>query len=170
MFESQGGSSSTKHASSIKIEPEQFTNFVGEQFPNEGGLTNEPAYFDLDYEWEVKTEKEITCAPKIRLLGETKSSKKYYKFHRGRQLNYCTKFEGLAGGLAEWRDVDLFALYKKEAAMETDIYRPIALLSYLRRIVGKVVDWRLLKKYSFLVHQCVIQELKGIEKAILRAR
>ena len=62
-----------------------------------------------------------------------------------------------------------FSLYKKGRADDPGSYRPIALLSQLRKLVEKVLDSRVRDWYQFEIEQCGFQKSKSMESGILRA-
>lgn len=70
----------------------------------------------------------------------------------------------------EWPLILLFPLYKKGEAANPASYRPVALLSHLRKVIEKVLDKTLRRMYTFNVAQCGFRPSRSIETAILRAR
>ncbi len=69
----------------------------------------------------------------------------------------------------EWEEALLFPLYERGEASLPKGYRPTALLSHMRKLVEKVIDWRFREEYTFSTEPCGFLKRKSVETEILRA-
>lgn len=69
-----------------------------------------------------------------------------------------------------WKRITLSPLFKKGPSDKPDSYRPIALLSHIRKLIEKALDGRLRRSYKFNIAQCGFIPRKSVETALLRAK
>ena len=70
----------------------------------------------------------------------------------------------------EWHKTFLlYPLFKRGKGSDPSNCRPLALLSHLRKLAEKIIDWELRGTYKFCQAQCGFTENRGIESVSLRA-
>lgn len=157
-----------------RIQPAEFTRFIVNQFPQTGGIRNTTASFALDDRWRDDMEKAIRNAPRNKATGCDEVFTESLQLVPVQAANAMTALWEACGRVgaipSQWCIVQLFPLFKKGDAAQPGSYRPIALLSHLRKLVEKVLDWRLRRVYKFDSSQCGFEPAKSVETAMLRAR
>jgi len=67
-----------------------------------------------------------------------------------------------------WDKITLFPIYKKGDRDRPNNYRPISLMSHVRKIIEKAVDSQLRREKEFSAAQCGFKPYTGTDNALLR--
>lgn len=156
-----------------RVQAEKFTRCMGEQFGNEGALEEAPVTFEADENWTAELEPAIGEAPtrqSQRSGGMFCRSPPSNPSSIAKLLASFLRSFGRVGTIPTTRStIDLFLLHNKGGASAPSSYRPKALISHLRKLIEKVIDWRLRREYQFETEQHGIQRRKNTETGLLRA-
>jgi len=154
-----------------ELKLEDFTHHVATKFPRSPEIQGEK--FDFD---EVEMEKDILQA--ILHSAPKKAAGMDLVFNETLQLNapkmarFLTQLWKACGRLgitpSAWDKIMLFPIYKKGPKNLPMNYRPISLMSHIRKIIEKAIDRQSRRAAEFAASQCGFRPFHGTDNALLR--
>jgi len=161
----------TTMESAGELKLEEFTDHVATKFPKSPEIIGEK--FDFD---EVEMEEDILQA--ILHSARKKASGIDMVFNETLQLNapkmahFLTQLWKACGRLgitpSMWDKILLFPIYKKGVRNLPNNYRPISLMSHIRKVIEKAVDRQSRRAAEFAASQCGFRQFHGTDNALLR--
>ena len=149
----------------------EFARFVST--PEGEGYVPELQSFDVPESFELQIVNAIKAAPNGRSAGPDRVFVEAPKSEAkvvGKMLAVVWRKCGeLCHMPLQWRKARLVPIHKKGDAKDPRNYRPITIISQLRKIVDKALDAAIREKYNFHPAQLGFRSGVGIENAILRS-
>lgn len=154
-----------------EIQLERFTTFVANKFPPQSPAVK-PLHFIVTQEMENFIAMAALQTPSDKAAGEDNLFGELFRIapeHTTPTLIELWKACGRVADIPEsWKKFNLVALHKKDSKSDPKNYRPIALISHLRKIFEKALDWKVKSITTFHHFQCGFRSHRSIEQAILR--
>ncbi len=139
--------------SSRRIEARNFTDHIADEYETNGELDETPSTFTVDNDWEKDFLEAVKQAPKAKAVGSDEVFAECLQANpevTAKTMMALWKGVGGAGFLPSERyEAKLSPIFQKRDASDSKNHRPIALLSHRRKVVEKLVDWRLRAQYKF---------------------
>lgn len=158
-----------ENAGELKLE--EFTEHVATKFPPSPVIIGERFEFD-----EVEMEQDILYA--LLHSARKKAAGVDMVFNETLQLNapkmarFLTQLWKACGRLgitpSMWDKILLFPIYKKGPRNVPNNYRPISLMSHIRKVIEKAIDRQSRRAAEFAASQCGFRPFHGTDNALLR--
>lgn len=130
--------------SAKRIEPKDFTKFIATQFHRGDDLGTMHSHLQVNVEFQKLLERAVKLAPRVKATDLDEVYSEALQIAPKEAAAALASFWAGCGRVSflpkECKRILIFPLFKKGNASEASNYRPIALLSYLRMLVEKVID------------------------------
>ena len=151
----------------------QFTEHVARKFPlKPGQKVNSGNNFEVPDNFEEEIVKALNRAPIGKAAGWDETFAEALKLNTAGTAKVLTKLWRACGRCAatprSWHNVLLYPIHKSGDRDNVTNFRPIALLSHVRKVITRALDSEIKKTVDFSWCQSALRQNRSIEQPLLR--
>lgn len=158
---------------SADLDLNQFTDFVASRFPrpiDDNDVIPKKFHFGEHFKNRIKKALKVMKDGKaVGKDGVFSEALKIKEAEMGELICNVWKVCGTLGAMPDlWHAMQLYPIHKKGSRSIAENYRPVALLSHMRKVIEKEIDYEVRSITNMSPLQCGFRAGRGVEQPILR--